>query len=155
MIRTFKNICLPNCFYTALMILALTPLSSHAADSLLDVMETELKREMTELGTQDIPPYFMSYGISDVYSASASASFGALTYSNESESRVLSVKVRVGDYQLDNTHELRDQYAFSAGGYFPVALDDNHDALRSALWQETNAQYRSATERYIKVKTNC
>jgi TldD protein len=133
---------------------ALTPLSSDARDSLLDVMENELAREMTVLGAQEIPAYFMSYGISDVYSASASASFGALTYSNESESRVLSVKVRVGDYQLDNTHELRDQYAFSAGGYFPVALDDNHDALRSALWQETNAQYRSATERYIKVKTN-
>ncbi|MFC1541020.1 metallopeptidase TldD-related protein [Candidatus Latescibacterota bacterium] len=117
-------------------------------------MEDELQREMKELGTQEIQPYFMSYGVSDVYSITISASFGALTYSNESESRVLSVKVRVGDYQLDNTHELRDRYAFTAGGNFPIALDDNPDALRSALWQETNAQYRNATEGYIKVRTN-
>ncbi len=149
-----KKIFLPHWLTAALVIIALTPLSPHAADSLLDVMKDEMKREMNELATQDIPPYFMSYGVSDVYSLSISASFGALTYSNDSESRVLSVKVRVGDYQLDNTHELRGQYAFSSGGYFPVALDDNHDALRSALWQETNTQYRGATERFIKVKTN-
>ncbi|MFC1650057.1 metallopeptidase TldD-related protein [Candidatus Latescibacterota bacterium] len=143
-----------HCILSALLIIAVTPLSSYAVDSLLDVMENELQREMKELGTQEISPYFMSYGVSDVYSMSISASFGALTYSNDSESRVLSVKVRVGDYRLDNTHELRGQYAFSGGGYFPVALDNNHDALRSALWQETNTQYRSATERFIKVKTN-
>lgn len=140
--------------FWATMAISLIPTSSYAGDSLLDVMDRELKREMKELSTQEIPPYFMSYGISDVYSISINASFGALTYSNESESRILSVKVRVGDYGLDNTHELRDQYAISTGGHFPIILDDNDDALKSALWQETNVQYRNATESYIKVKTN-
>ncbi len=137
-----------------LAIFMIASITLHADEMLLDVMQDEMLLEMNELSLQEYPPYYMSYGISDVYTASVSASFGALTYSNESESRVLSVRVRVGDYDLDNTHELRGRYAYSRDSYFPIALDGNTDALRSAIWQETNAQYRNAVERYINVKTN-
>jgi TldD protein len=130
------------------------PASSFAGDILLEVMTDELKREMKELGNRELSPYFMKYMIGDVHTTSVNASFGALTHSDESDSRILTVEVRVGDYQLDNTHELRDQYDYSRGSYVLVAREDNPDAIRTAIWQETNRQYREAVERLTKVKTN-
>jgi len=131
------------------------PAAAIAQNHLLDVMTGELHREMNELKNEEYPPYFMSYSVSDVRQTTISASFGAITDSDESDSRVLTVMVRVGDYQLDSTHELRDQYSFNNQySYVFVALDDSGDALRTAMWLETNRRYREAVERYIKVRTN-
>ena len=131
---------------------------STAQDALLDILSEELRREMTALQAEETLPYFISYTVSDVHSTSISASFGALTHSNSSDSRLLSVAVRVGDYQLDNTHEIRgdpfSQYSFSRSGFVRVARDENPDAIRVALWQETNREYRQSVERYSKVKAN-
>jgi len=128
--------------------------AAHASDRLLDIVADELRREMAILQKQEIPPYFMGITVSDVYNVSVSASFGSLTASNESAYRVMTVDVRVGDHSLDNTHEIRGGYGSSSGGYVYVARDDDEDALRSAIWQETNRKYREALERYAKVKTN-
>ncbi len=145
----------PNILILLLITVLSVPSSPTAQNLLLDVMADELQREMNELKNEEIPPYFMSYTISDVHRTTIRASFGALTDSDESDSRLLTVRVRVGDYQLDNTHELRDQY--SSSGYYSyvsVVRDDNEDALRAAIWQETNRRYREALERFIQVKTN-
>ena len=133
------------------------PSSVHAQSRLLEIMADELQREMSELKQQDTPPYYMNYTISDVHKTSISASFGALTDSDESILRLLTVEIRVGDYQLDNTHELRDQfdyYGFSSANSIYLPRDENQKALCAAIWQETNRRYREAVERYIKVKTN-
>ena len=126
-----------------------------AQSPLLDIMTDELQREMNELKNEEIPPFYMSYAISDVHRTSVRASFGALTSSNDSDSRILTVMVRIGDYQLDNTHELRDQYGFGGRySYTPISIEDNEESIRTAIWQATNKSYREAVERYIKVKTN-
>ena len=138
----------------SLVIILTVPQFSLAQGELLDIMQDELAREMNELSVQETPPYFMSLTVSDVHATSVSASFGALTGSDDSDTRITTVDVRVGDYGLDNTHELRDQYSYSSSSRVLVARDDNERALRTAIWQETNRQYRDAVERFTKVKTN-
>ena len=64
--------------------------------------------------------------------------------------KVVDVDLRVGDYQLDNTHQLRGQ----AGGsdrftMIPIPLDDDPDAVRAILWYQTDARYKRARERLI------
>ena len=134
------------------------PTMLSAQDVLLDILIDELDREMTALQAEETPPYFISYSVSDVHSTRVSASFGSLTHSNSSDSRLLSVMVRIGDYTLDNTHEVRgdpfSQYSFRRSGFVRIARDENPDAIRTALWQETNKEYRQAMERYSKVKAN-
>ncbi len=151
-VRLFKR---TGQFMLFLTIVVCFPALLTARKPLLDIMTDELQREMTELKNEEIPPFFMSYTISDVHRTTVRASFGALTSSNDSDSRILTVMVRVGDYQLDNTHELRDQYGFGGRySYTPISLEDNDESIRTAIWQATNKNYREATERYIKVKTN-
>lgn len=129
-----------------------------AQDRLMHLLSDELNREMETLKTQETPPYFISYAVSDVHRTTVSASFGALTNSNSSDNRLLSVIVRVGDYKMDNMHELRgdpfSQFTLRMGGFIRMAQEEDPDAIRTVLWQETNREYRQAVERFTKVKAN-
>lgn len=126
---------------------------------LLRAMEEELRRSMNELGANADPsPYFMSYSVTETERTRLAASYGALRSSTSRHSRLLDVEVRVGDYQLDNTHELRDAMPFARLGDLsgPVAfpLEDDIDAIKSVLWLHTDRKYKAAAERLVKVKTN-
>jgi predicted Zn-dependent protease len=132
--------------------------SASAQDQLLDLLADELNREMQALKTQETPPYFISYAVSDVHNTSINASFGTLTRSDASDDRLLSVMVRTGDYGLDNTRQLRGDpfsaFTFRMSGFVRMPREPNPEAIRAALWQETNTEYRNAVERYLKVKAN-
>lgn len=122
-------------------------------------LEEELKRALDVLQNQGDPaPYFISYSVNEVRSVDIDASLGALRSSEVDKSRMLDVDVRVGGYQLDNTHQIRGQRGFSGGPSFsyPVLMpiDDDIDALKSVIWLETDRRYKAAVERFIQVKAN-
>jgi predicted Zn-dependent protease len=121
-------------------------------------MQQELTRSLQNLKKAPVPPYFLSYQLTDNRSTSASASFGALTASSDRTSRLLDLDLRVGDYALDNTHPLRE-----AGRSMDfsdqierqkIPLENDSDALRVALWLETERKYRSAVQHLQQVKAN-
>ena len=134
------------------------PVLLKSQDRLIGILSDELKREMEILQKEDTPPYFISYATTDVHRTTIRASFGALIQSTSSDSRLLSVIVRVGDYQTDNFHELRgdplSQLILRMGGFTRISQEENADAIRTILWQETNREYREAVERFTKVKAN-
>lgn len=149
MINRYKRLLLP--VFLAVCIL---PSYATAAGDLTGILAAELDREMAVLAIEETSPYYMALSVSDVHRTTVSASFGSLTSSESADLRYLSADVRVGGYDLDNTHELRDQYSYSSGGRVLVARDDNRDAIASSIWQETNRCYREALDRWAKVKTN-
>lgn len=126
----------------------------------LKALEEESKRAFDVLRKQGDPaPYFISYSVNEVRSVEIEASQGALRSSQRDRSRLLDVDVRVGDYQFDNTHQIRGGRGSSSGGpafYYPVAMpiDDDVDALKSVIWLETDRKYKAAVERFIQVKAN-
>ncbi|NOR22065.1 MAG: peptidase U62 [Candidatus Aminicenantes bacterium] len=120
---------------------------------LLKAMEEELSRSMKGLGEKENPPpYFISYNITETKNVMIIASYGALRRSSTEHSRLLDVEVRVGDYKLDNTHRLRGMYDFRFPIPVSISLEDDLDALKSALWLETDKKYKAAIERLIQVK---
>ena len=129
-----------------------------SSDPVLTAMQQELDRSLGNLKKTPTPPYFLSYQLTDNRAIQISASFGALTGSTDRTTRYLDLDLRVGDYSLDNTHPMREAGGFGdASDQFErqrVPLDDNPDALRVALWHETERKYRSATQRLQKVKAN-
>jgi len=132
---------------------------SAPSDPVLSSMQQELDRSLAALKKTPTPPYFLSYQLTDNRGIEIAASFGALTGSMDQTTRFLDLDVRVGDPALDNTHPIRqtgtdfdevsDQLERTK-----IPLDDNPDALRVALWHETERKYRSATQRLQKVKAN-
>jgi TldD protein len=126
-------------------------------DPVLKAMQQELMRSFENLKKTPVPPYFLSYELTDNRAVDISSSFGAIVGSTDVTTRLLDLDLRVGDYPLDNTHPMRGGEGMNFGDQMnreKMPLDENADALRVALWHETERKYQSAVERYQKVKAN-
>lgn len=114
---------------------------------LFDAMKDELARSMNELKLENAPaPYYISYMVNDSYNLRIGADSGAIVINSESHGRLLRVDVHVGDYARDN-------YNFRPGGNqpahprgIPLNIDDDYDALRRQIWQETDHAYKTAVD---------
>lgn len=137
----------------AFWLAALPALAADPAE-LLDVLSSELNRNFAALKEKaDIPPYFMSYAVTEQDTASVSATLGSLINQNESSVRVLDLTIRVGNRKLDNYHLVRgDMGRFTAGAR--IVLENSPVALRQQLWRETDRVYRLAAQRLINIRTN-
>jgi TldD protein len=121
---------------------------------LLAAVQEELDREMGVIGKADPPAYFLSYTVTDSDRSEVTGSNGALLSSAQQRSRWLQGQVRVGSYQLDNTHRIgNDGPGFPGSFGEPIPVDDDPAVLKRAMWRETETQYRAAAEAFIKVKT--
>jgi len=129
------------------------------APPLLDAMTTELHRAFTSLGKtasgsqnsdKQLPPYFLSYAVSDASFASIQAQTGALVDSSTNRVRVADIQVRLGDTRLDNTHGTHRGTAVNS---MQLPLTDDRVALERSLWLATNTGYSNALDSYLRVKT--
>ncbi len=141
----------------AALLTALTA-AAQQSDPVLAAMRAELNRSMQNLKQQPVPPYFLSYQLTDNRAIQITGSFGTLTSSDDQRTRLLDIDLRVGDYSLDNTHPVRGggfpMGDFGRQGELPVPLENDPGALRSVLWYETDRHYKRAVEKLAEVKTN-
>jgi len=124
-------------------------------DVIMRAMMDELDRSAKELVLSDLSrPYFIQLNVQDRQLYTQSAAYGGLQRSNQTHSRMISVRVRVGSYGLDNTNFRR---GFGQGGTLP--LDDDYAALRHGIWLLLDQDYKQAVETftqklaYLKDKT--
>src|SRR6266849_10864257 len=125
--------------------------------TVLKAMGEELERSRGALKTQRLPPYFLSYAITDTQTVWVGGGFGVLMHRTDSRRRLLDVDVRVGDYTLDNTRALRGAGMFSSFDRFSfveIPIDDSPDAIRAVLWYQTDRKYKRALEQLTAVETN-
>jgi TldD protein len=122
-------------------------------DKLIEILSQEINREMSILKNQVTPVYYLSYRVDDINTRSISTSFGSITNSNHSKTRLLTITLRVGKPELDNFHPLRGNYAsMNINTDFP--LTDDSLAIKQMLWLATNDAYQQAVNNFTKVKTN-
>jgi len=128
-----------------------------AADTrALTILQSELQRNFQTLKQQPAPAYFISYTLHDQRSTRLVASFGAVDSNDESRNRFATVEVRVGDYDLDNTHPIRGDSRAMGPRVARVALPvtDDEQPIRLALWRATDRTFKQASEALTRVKTN-
>jgi len=125
-----------------------------APASILSAMQEELARSLSVLGKTDPAAYFINYTVTETQRAEVMGSNGALLSSQEARNRWLEVQVRVGDYDLDDTHKVGDrQGGVQSSPGTPVPIEDDAAVLRRAIWLETDRQYRVGAEALVKIKT--
>ncbi len=137
------------------LILAVHP--ARGATPVLEAMQQELQRSVDTLSKQPTPLYYLSYEITENVRVSMAASFGHFSGSSRGRQRLADIDLRVGSYDLDNTHTIRGRFGrfsrrFSRGGV-EVPVDDLQ-ALRSILWHQTDKKYKQAVERLAKVRAD-
>lgn len=132
-----------------------------AADEhpLLAIMQSELQLSMDKLvGPDGTKPYFIQYAVTDEEEVGISASLGAITQDSTSHTRILDVDLRCGDYNLDNTRQIRGGGGWDGfdrwSGYTLLPLNDEPLATRHALWLRTDEEFKSAVKRLAQVKAN-
>ncbi|MCK6457547.1 MAG: TldD/PmbA family protein [Phycisphaerae bacterium] len=140
------------------------PPSKEAAASespLLKLLAEELAYAAEHLKSEDgTKPYYLAYTVTDRQTISVSARLGTLYGAEANHRRMLDVDVRVGDYALDNTHKIRDEFGgfdpsdFLAAGGTSISLDDEPAAIRQAIWLATDRAFKAAVKKYQRVQTN-
>ncbi|MFY0598598.1 MAG: TldD/PmbA family protein [Cyclobacteriaceae bacterium] len=137
-------------FYSSLIfLLSITTLSAQS-DPLVDIMKEEMNRQYEILSKKTVPAYFISYKASDNHTFNLTSSFGSLVDVNKSRSRSVNVIVRVGDYDLDNSHSSKQGTRFQSryGGTVPLPLNDNKESIQQSLWLASDLAYKISSESY-------
>jgi TldD protein len=131
------------------------------ATILTRAMKKELDRSFNKLkDAGDSPLYFLSYRVYDVDEVKLSASYGALDGSDQSHRRTLDIEARVGTPLIDSTHKLREnmeatfERMFSNASGIDFSIDNDEDAIRTALWLDTDMVFKSAQRKYAQVTAN-
>jgi predicted Zn-dependent protease len=151
----------PACLCTAIALTAIVlalPANASAQEPatpvLLDAMTAELHRAFASLGKggddKQLPPYFLSYSVSDASYVGIRAQYGAVVDNSTSHVREADVQVRLGDAKLDNTH---GTHRGSAVNSAELPLTDDREALQRTLWMATNTGYSTALDNYLRVET--
>jgi len=142
-------------FFTALFFRPMTLNAAlPAADKVFAAMKDEMSRSMEKLNMDNLgKPYFLSYHIGDGHSFSVKAGFGAVEGLNSSDYRRLKVDLRTGSPKFDNSHYAPNVWeGYKTETDWNIALDDNYDALRFAVWSATDKAYKKALETLSKKK---
>lgn len=118
-------------------------------DALLSALEDEMARSLEELQLENEPkPYFVSYTVTEVSTTTATSTLGGHLSSNSNRNRMLTVVVRVGSPELDNTNFSSMSGSFNLGGLLgggpPFPLTDSYDEIRRVVWLATDGAYKSA-----------
>jgi len=118
-------------------------------DSILfRAIQTEVQRGLDSLTITGLQrPFFIAYNIRDIKQLNVSATHGSLMSQEADHVRRSGVRLLIGDYQCtdENFQSTVDGQA-SLGG--SPTLDNDEKALRSTIWKDLDAVYKSAAETY-------
>lgn len=125
------------------------------SDTLLRAMQDELKRsEKLRIEGLDAP-YFIEYRVEQTKSFGVAASLGALISSGESSVRTPMVRVRVGDYNFDNSnHIYSDGYTGARYDLDRLPLDNDYLAFRDVFWLATDRAYKTAEDAIARKRSS-
>ena len=122
---------------------------NHPDALIFQAMEEEMARSLTQLKIDVFePPYFILYQIRHHDRTEVVATFGSLVQAGVDHKRTLFVDVRVGDPQFDSSHPNSHQMPLEQ----LIPVDNDLDALKRALWYETDLRYKQAIMNYLKKK---
>lgn len=122
--------------------------------ALIKVLSEELDRNFSYLKENGQPaPYFMGYEVAENESDIIVASEGSIDSQSHNHTRYLDVTIRVGSNTFDNYHLSRGQRAQFTQAT-PIALVDDTDSIRRAVWLATDRVYRGASQRYIRLQSD-
>jgi len=124
-----------------------------AEDAVLKTLKEEANRNLAVLKRQEIPAYYIAYRVTDNETISFSASFGCISGKRTPwHARYLHVQTRVGDYNADNSHEIKGGGYDAEAGSDNTSFEDGAYSLHDDLWQKTDETYKDAVQKYEQIK---
>lgn len=144
--------------FKSLLVLMLAAASAQAAraqEPLMDILRGELQYQYAQLSAAPAAPYYINFRVTDVEQELAAASFGVLSGEMSRRERVFKPQIRLGGYDFDNFRGEIDGMQGGGYGYSKTLLplsDDNPDALRQAIWEQVEGDYKASVEQLEKLR---
>ena len=141
------------CLFTGIFV-------SKSQDSAIQTLKTELDRNFSVLKDQPIPAYYIYLRLDEIQSLNCLGKMGRLQVAARQglPTHVLSACLRVGDRNLDNSHEIRGSgygsYQDVRVGTEQIPYDNNPAVLKNAIWLQLDDLYRQDVQIYEQIKTN-
>ncbi len=125
---------------------------------ILSALRDELKRSMDSLFIETLQkPYYIEYNLKITDTYRAASLLGSLVDSSRAKIATLTVNVRVGDYEFDNSNFLDFSFLFfmgdgdqGFGSRRSIPINFDYFTLRRELWLATDFAYKNALETYTK-----
>jgi len=133
---------------------------SRSQDAVFHTLKTELNRNFTVLQSQPIPAYYIYLRLDEIQNLNCMGRMGRLQIAPRlsAPTHILSACMRVGDHNLDNSHEIRDS---GYGSYQDVRIeteqipiDNNPTVLKNAIWLQLDNLYKQDAQIYEQIKAN-
>ncbi|MCC8146063.1 MAG: hypothetical protein LIO93_06435 [Bacteroidales bacterium] len=115
---------------------------------ILKAIKDEVNRALQGLKMDGLQsPFFIGYTIGDMKQMTVAASHGSLLGSNINHGRSSGSRLLIGDYQCTDENF---QGSGSTGGYYDGSptLENDIKAIRTTIWKDLDAIYKSAAETY-------
>src|SRR5579885_2905621 len=126
------------------------------ASPVIQALRKEMKRSLEKMRNAGAAPvYFLSYRVMENDAIEITAKYGALQDVQKPErSRFAQIELRVGSPQLDNSHNINED---TGGNFFVesvrLPIENDEEAIRSALWRGTDKAFKAAQKRYALVRS--
>ncbi len=144
-----------------LSVIAATSFSlGQSQDPAFSILKTELNRNFDVLKEQPIPAYYIMVRLDDVQSVGTLGRLGRLQTPAilNSPMRALSTAMRVGDHNLDNSHEIRGSgygsYRDMRVNVEAIPYEENPQLLKTYLWLQLDGLYKEDIQLYEQIKAN-
>ena len=133
---------------------------SKSQDAVFQTLKTELNRNFYVFKNQQIPTYYIYLRLDEIQTLNCLGRMGRLQVAPRLSlpTHVLSACMRVGDNNLDNSHEIRGS---GYGGYQDVRVsseqipyDNNPVVLKNSIWLQLDELYKQDVQIYEQIKTN-
>jgi len=134
--------------------------ASKSQDAAFQTLKTELNRNFSVLKAQPIPAYYIYLRLDEIQTINCLGRMGRLQVAPRLglPTHVLSSCMRVGDNNLDNSHEIRGS---GYGGYQDMRIsteqipfDNNPAVLKNSIWLQLDELYKQDIQIYEQIKTN-
>jgi hypothetical protein len=145
-------------FTVLLLCFALPVQAAQNTAQLLKAMRDEITRSMEQLSVDKLQkPYYVEYTLTLRSTQSVKSTLGGLISKRDLSGALLTVGIRVGNPQFDNTNYFDVSLGFFGSGddeesfknrRIPLELD--YETLRRELWLASDACYKQSAELYSK-----
>ena len=119
------------------------------SERILGNMHDELVRNFEILQDEEHPPFYLSYEIVEDDIVQVNGSYGEVSRDVDYVNRILTIDLRVGSPELDNTRVDRTPQRSNFG----TLSVDAEQPVKVALWNATNESYRSALSQLTQVES--
>jgi len=122
-------------------------------DPLVGIIKEELQREMEYLSKEEYKPYYLAYTVDDYDFYQLYISKGSTVSENKDKGRVMSCQLKIGDYKLDNTHDVTGfgSNYYAGGNSITIPLNNDAQVIKQFMWSVTDKAYKKARDDYKTV----